>query len=129
MNLPAVGSAREVRDHIIDALRQELIGPSPGYPLVQLNGEEILRQQDPPRYRYSAGILFPTGVVFSSALDATQEAGDIDASDAVGDEGVGGEADAAGTQDQADIESPAVEDRTPTSRSTRHRRFSPARWG
>jgi hypothetical protein len=115
MILPAVGSAREVRDHVIDALRQELIGPAPGYPLVQLNGEEILRQQDPPRYRYSAGILFPTGVVFSSSLDATDEARDIDASDTVGDEGVGGEADAAGTGDQADIESTAVEDRTPDS--------------
>jgi hypothetical protein len=115
MNLPAVGSAREVRDHIIDALRQELIGPSPGYPLVQLNGEEVLRQQDPPRYRYSAGILFPTGVIFTSALDATDEAGDIDTSDTMGDEGIGGEADAAGTRDQADIESAADEDRTPDS--------------
>ena len=115
MNLPVVGSAREVRDHIIDALRQELIGPSPGYPLVQLNGEEVLRQQDPPRYRYAAGILFPTGVIFASALDATDEAGDIDASDTMGDEGVGGEADAAGTRDQADIESAAVEDQTPDS--------------
>ena len=73
MSLPAIGSAREVRDHIIDALRRELIGPSPGYPLVQTNREEILRQQDPPRYRYSAGILFPTGIFFSSALDATDE--------------------------------------------------------
>jgi len=115
MNLPTVGSAREVRDHIIDALRQELIGPSPGYPLVQVNGEEILRQQDPPRYRYSAGILSPTGVIFSSTLDATDEAGDIDASDTMGDERVGGEADAAGTRDQADIESAAVEDRIPDS--------------
>jgi hypothetical protein len=113
MNFPTVGSAREVRDHIIDALRRELIGPSPGYPLVQLNGEEILRPQDPPRYRYSAGILFPIGIAFSSALDAGEEAGDIDTSETVGDEGVGGEADAAGTRDQAEIESTAVEDKAP----------------
>jgi hypothetical protein len=113
MNLPAVSSAREVRDHIIDTLRQELIGPSPGYPLVQLNGEEILRPQDPPRYRYAAGILFPTGIVFSSSLDATDEASGIDASETVGGEGVGGAADAAGTGDQADIESAAIEDKAP----------------
>jgi hypothetical protein len=39
--------ATEVRDHVIDALRTELVGPSPGYPMVQLNGEEILRPRDP----------------------------------------------------------------------------------
>ena len=47
------------RDFIVEFLRKELVGPSPGYPAVQLNGEEILRAQDPPRQRYSAGILFP----------------------------------------------------------------------
>ena len=29
----------EVRQSVLDALRSELVGPSPGYPLVQLNGE------------------------------------------------------------------------------------------
>ena len=38
---------------------KELVGPSPGHPAIQINGEEILRPQDPPRQRYSAGILFP----------------------------------------------------------------------
>lgn len=49
----------EARDFIVEFLRRELIGPSPGYPAVQIDGEEILRAQDPPRQRYSAGILFP----------------------------------------------------------------------
>ncbi len=49
----------EARDFIVDFLRRELIGPSPGYPGVQANGQEILRAQDPPRHRYGAGILFP----------------------------------------------------------------------
>ena len=48
-----------VRDFVVDFLRKELVGPSPGHPAVQLNKEEILRAQDPPRQRYSAGILFP----------------------------------------------------------------------
>jgi hypothetical protein len=49
----------KIRDFIVDFLRKELVGPSPGYPAVQINGEEILRPQDPPRQRYGAGILFP----------------------------------------------------------------------
>ena len=49
----------EARDFIVDFLRRELVGPSPGHPAVQIDGEEILRPQDPPRQRYSAGILFP----------------------------------------------------------------------
>lgn len=113
MTFPIVGTAREVRDHIIKALRQELIGPSPGYPLVQLNGEEILRPQDPPRYRYSAGILFPMGLVFSSVLAATEEAPDLEATEPVGEEGIGGEADAYGMQDQTEIEGAAIEDKAP----------------
>ena len=47
------------RDFILDFLRKELIGPSPLPPNVQPDGEEILRPQDPPRQRYSAGVLFP----------------------------------------------------------------------
>jgi hypothetical protein len=46
--------AREVRDHIIDALRRELIGPSPGYPLVQprsgLGGTLGHRPSDGPKF-------------------------------------------------------------------------------
>ncbi|WP_372426154.1 helicase-related protein [Salinarimonas chemoclinalis] len=120
MKVSSVASTRDVRDHMIDALRRELIGPSPGFPLVQyrgkdhpLNGQEILRQQDPPRYRYSAGILFPAGVKFSATLDASQEAADIEASRDVGSEGVGGVADEASGLDQPAIESGMAEDRAP----------------
>ena len=48
-----------VRQFIVEFLRKEIVGPSPGFPAVQLNGEEILRAQDPPRRRYGAGVLFP----------------------------------------------------------------------
>ena len=47
------------REFIVDFLRKELVGPAPGHPAVQIDGEEILRAQDPPRHRYGAGILFP----------------------------------------------------------------------
>ncbi len=47
----------KARDFIVDFLRKKLVGPSPGHPAVQINGEEILRPQDPPRQRYGAGIL------------------------------------------------------------------------
>ena len=78
-----VKNASEVRDHIIDSLRTELVGPSPGFPMVQLNGEEILRPRDPPRYRYACGILFPNGVTYSGSLDAKDEAADIETADEV----------------------------------------------
>jgi hypothetical protein len=47
-----------VREQIIDFLRRELIGPDPIVGQVQENGEEIITR-DPPRLRYSAGVLFP----------------------------------------------------------------------
>src|SRR5262245_64855505 len=68
-----IRNAFETRDGIIDWLRHELVGPSPGYPMVQLNGEEILRPQDPPRYRYACGILFPNGVAYSGSEGAADE--------------------------------------------------------
>ena len=49
----------DARNFIVDFLRKELVGPSPVFPDIQLDGQEILRAQDPPRHRYSAGILFP----------------------------------------------------------------------
>lgn len=52
-------TTNDARRQIIEYLRGELIGPAPGFPAVQINKEEILRSQDPPRLRYSAGILFP----------------------------------------------------------------------
>ena len=75
---PNLASAVEVRNFIVDSLRRKLIGPDPGYPLVQwssdgaLNGQEILRPQDPPRYRFAAGILFPNGVTHSGAMTALE---------------------------------------------------------
>lgn len=49
-----------VRDDIYSFLEGELIGPRPrDLPFVQLNGEEVLAPEDPPRSRYGAGILFP----------------------------------------------------------------------
>lgn len=57
------------RDFIVSRLKAEFIGPDPGLPAVQtgihdaaLKGQEILRQEDPPRVRYGAGVLFPRQV-------------------------------------------------------------------
>jgi hypothetical protein len=49
----------EARKEIMEYLRRQIIGPDAGFPAVQINKEEMLRPQDPPRLRYSAGILFP----------------------------------------------------------------------
>ena len=59
-------------EFVVDFLRKELVGPAPGYPAIQLNGEEILRAQDPPRHRYGAGILFPSRIQLEN-LEATVE--------------------------------------------------------
>ena len=66
----------DARKFIVDFLRKELVGPSPGFPLVQLDGQEILRAQDPPRQRYSAGVLFPmkTQVLRQDETGADEEA-------------------------------------------------------
>lgn len=52
------------RDQILELVRREFVGPDPidKEGLIQKNGEEIL-SSDPPRIRYSAGILFPQGSV------------------------------------------------------------------
>lgn len=47
-----------MRNNILNFIRKELIGPDPVKPHIQANGEEILLNE-PPRLRYSAGILFP----------------------------------------------------------------------
>ena len=67
-----MNEALRARDFIIDFLRREIIGPSPGYPAIQINREEILRAQDPPRQRYGAGILFPQ----RAQLEEQEETGD-----------------------------------------------------
>ncbi len=63
----------EVRAEILDFLRRELVGPDPGFPAQQLNREEILRPQDPPRLRYSAGVLFPRKAAVTLAENAAEE--------------------------------------------------------
>src|SRR5262245_6906808 len=68
-----IRNAFETRDGIIEWLRRELVGPCPGHPFMQLNREEILRPQDPPRYRYACGILFPNGVAYSGSEGAAEE--------------------------------------------------------
>ena len=48
-----------VRNKMIAFLKDELVGPRPGLPFVQLNGEEVLPPEDPPRTRYGAGVIYP----------------------------------------------------------------------
>ena len=67
-----MNEALRARDFIVDFLRREIVGPSPGYPAIQINREEILRAQDPPRQRYGAGILFPK----RSQVEEQDETGD-----------------------------------------------------
>ncbi|WP_425391599.1 helicase-related protein [Ekhidna sp.] len=55
-----------MRDSILDYLKKELIGPDPVEPYIQANGEEILINE-PPRLRYSAGILFPQTITYSNS--------------------------------------------------------------
>lgn len=62
----AVEGSKRVREFVLNVLKEELVGPSPGLPAVQtgvgpqsFRGEEILREEDPPRLRYGAGVLFP----------------------------------------------------------------------
>jgi len=105
---------RDVRDQILRYLKSELVGPAPGFPAIQLNGEEILRPQDPPRLRYSAGILFPLECGVSDQLDANDEA--IDAADTApaddegglgtsgGDEAPGGATDGARSDQQPETD-------------------------
>ena len=62
------------REQLIDLIKREFIGPDPVdmKGMIQENGEEIL-SSDPPRIRYSAGILFPYGVL-PSVADTIEEA-------------------------------------------------------
>lgn len=69
-----------VRSEIVEFLRRELIGPDPGLPAQQLNREEILRPQDPPRLRYSAGVLFPRKAAVAIAESATEAETEMESS-------------------------------------------------
>lgn len=55
------------REQIVDIITREFIGPDPIKKprMIQDNGEEIL-SSDPPRIRYTAGILFPQKVIIDS---------------------------------------------------------------
>ena len=76
-----MSEALAARKFIVDFLRKEIVGPSPGFPAIQLDGQEILRPQDPPRHRYSAGILFPMrSQVPSQEETGAEEYGDQEAS-------------------------------------------------
>jgi hypothetical protein len=64
----------QVRAGLLDFLRRELIGPDPRVEHCGFNaGEEILRPQDPPRLRYSAGVLFPERARIAEAETASKE--------------------------------------------------------
>jgi hypothetical protein len=69
-----MNASAKVRAEIVSFLRRELVGPDPR-PEFKLfnNGDEILRPQDPPRLRYSAGILFPGGATVSEQENAHPE--------------------------------------------------------
>ncbi len=54
-----------MREQLLVFLKKELIGPDPVPPLVQENGEEIIKE--PPRLRYGAGILFPQAALTDNA--------------------------------------------------------------
>jgi hypothetical protein len=82
-----------VRSEIVDFLRRELIGPDPGLPAQQLNREEILRPQDPPRLRYSAGVLFPRKAAMAVAETATEAEADLNTN---------------GTSEGEDLENPDI---------------------
>ena len=64
-----------IRDDIVQFLRRELIGPDPRPETAAFNGgEEILRPQDPPRLRFSAGVLFPKKAMNGAERPRTDEA-------------------------------------------------------
>lgn len=62
------------REQLIDIINKEFVGPDPiNYDgMIQQNGEEILNI-DPPRIRYSAGILFPQGVLDDQAVELEEK--------------------------------------------------------
>ncbi len=74
-------STSATRDHVIDFLKREVLGPDPISPLVQPNGEELIL--DSPKNRYGAGILFPQKSVqvmqvIGSETDQKADSEDLD---------------------------------------------------
>jgi hypothetical protein len=74
------------RDEVIKFLKEELVGPRPGLPFVQLNKEEVLFPEDPPRLRYGVGILFPS----KQNLDEQEDHADAFAADSSENDSEGG---------------------------------------
>ena len=73
-----MSNSAQVRSEVVDFLSRELVGPDPGMPAQQFapadpsrHRQEILRAQDPPRLRYSAGVLFPLKAEVLQAEAAT----------------------------------------------------------
>lgn len=68
MNDPA-----DIRAQVVDFLQRELVGPDPRPEHQSFNeGDEVLRPQDPPRLRYSAGVLFPGGATVAEQEIASE---------------------------------------------------------
>jgi hypothetical protein len=88
MESPLMTEPALVRSGILDFVRRELIGPDPQPEHESLNrGEEILRPQDPPRLRYSAGVLFPGRTrIEESEIAERDEADAADSGPPEGDE-------------------------------------------
>jgi hypothetical protein len=59
-----MATSLEIRDTLVDALRLDLIGPSPGHAL-----EAEVLEQHPSRW-YLTGFLVPTGASLAHALEA-----------------------------------------------------------
>jgi hypothetical protein len=52
-------TATELRQEIVHFLSRELMGPDPRPEMAAYHHDEILRPQDPPRIRFTTGVLFP----------------------------------------------------------------------
>lgn len=63
-----------MRDQIVQALRDEIVGPGPRRPeWAHLHHDEILAPQDKPRQRFSAGVLFPRRARVQDETDDREE--------------------------------------------------------
>ena len=88
-----MSDAAKTRADIVAFLRRELVGPDPRPEFLQVNnGDEVLRPQDPPRLRFSAGVLFPGGAMVAEQENARPE--EVEPSDSGPAEGDAPEEDA-----------------------------------
>jgi hypothetical protein len=84
----ALSGPANVRAEVVAFLRRELVGPDPRPEFLPFNGgDEVLRPQDPPRLRYSAGVLFPGGATVEQQENARpDEVAEAGSGPAEGDE-------------------------------------------